>query len=340
MALNDTKLDGKIIKQILEQEYGIKVLSIRKMIGGSANLYKIKSKNGKEYVLKEFQNGIEESKVLKEISITNYLRSNGFPTSNFIVPTNKIPITYNENNILTLQEYIEGYTLPYFSSSTSQCLDAAKVYSKIVELLNEYPLELPKFNMKIFNIKQIEEKISKCETLIKNCSNNDITSALYEKMKMLEKMMNFDFSILNGITILNGHGDYNSSQFIYDKDGKIKAVIDFASAKKLPIAWELIRSFVFMDSTYCHGKFNVDALIIYLKYFNEQHCLNSYDLKNMCLLYYVYLINSLFGFEQFISNHNQNYYRIGMNLHEQSKYIDKNINSIEKQLLKRKGEIL
>ena len=49
---------------------------------------------------------------------------------------------------------------------------------------------------------------------------------------------NFDFEIIKKMTIMNSHGDYSVQQLIYNDNSKT-TVIDFETAKKLPIIWEV-----------------------------------------------------------------------------------------------------
>ena len=44
---------------------------------------------------------------------------------------------------------------------------------------------------------------------------------------------------------MNTHGDYSIQQLIYNKE-RI-AVLDFETAKKMPIVWEIMRSYSYID---------------------------------------------------------------------------------------------
>ena len=54
----------------------------------------------------------------------------------------------------------------------------------------------------------------------------------------LTSVNNFDFEIIKKMTIMNSHGDYSVQQLIYNDNSKT-TVIDFETAKKLPIIWEV-----------------------------------------------------------------------------------------------------
>lgn len=110
---------------------------------------------------------------------------------------------------------------------------------------------------------------------------------------------NFDFSDMSKLTVMNIHGDYSVLQFIY-KDGKINAIIDFVSACKMLVVWEIIRFYSYIDSKTKEGKIDIDNLVEYVRSFTWYVKLNKYDYKFMSYLYLVQLVASTFGYKQYI----------------------------------------
>ena len=115
---------------------------------------------------------------------------------------------------------------------------------------------------------------------------------------------NLDFKDMSKLTVMNTHGDYSVLQFIY-KDGKINAIIDFVSACKMPIVWEIIRSYSYIDKKAKDGKLDIDNLVQYVKTFMDYVQLNKYDLKFMPYLYLVQLLASTFGYKQYIADNSK-----------------------------------
>lgn len=74
MGIQKSNLNETIIKQILKENYEIEVYQIEKINKGTANIFKIKSKE-KEYILKEFSQGRTEESVIKETNIINFLKN-------------------------------------------------------------------------------------------------------------------------------------------------------------------------------------------------------------------------------------------------------------------------
>ena len=60
------------------------------------------------------------------------------------------------------------------------------------------------------------------------------------------------------MSIMNSHGDYSVQQLIYNNE-KETSVIDFESAKRLPIMWEIIRSYTYIDKDVKNGEMNISV---------------------------------------------------------------------------------
>ena len=136
------------------------------------------------------------------------------------------------------------------------------------------------------------------------------------------------------LTIKNTHGDFNVLQFIYKND-HINSVIDFVSACRMPIVWELIRSYSYIDKNVKNGIFNLDTFTDYIKEFNKYVKLNKYDLKYMSYIYLIQLLSSTYGYKEYINN-NENiellefaYFRTNI-----CKYLFNNAEKISNRLLK------
>ena len=90
-------------------------------------------------------------------------------------------------------------------------------------------------------------------------------------------------------------------QFIYNND-KIISVLDFISASKLPIAWEIIRSYTYIDINAKDGKIDISNLKDYIKEVNKYIKLSNNDLKIMPYLYMFQLLSSTYGYKEYIYN--------------------------------------
>lgn len=340
MSICESKLNFEKIKVILKKKYNINCIKINKIINSSANIFVIFSDDNQKYVLKEFQDNFDSSKIEREILVINYLRKNNIPTPVFLKTIDEKYFFSNENNFLYLQRYIDGKTQEFYSSSQYQQAEMAIYYSKILKLLNASDIKFPNYDYKDFDNIKIEKKIYKFESLINKTNNELVIEILSKKIEMLNNIVNDDFWEIKNMTRVKTHGDYNVSQIIYDSNDKIKGILDFASAKEHLVSWELFRSYLYMDPMYNRGYFNFDGLINYLKIFNLSNLLNIYDLKNMFFVYFMHVLNSSFGLEQYILNGDKNYLKIGCNLFYQCMFLNNNMNKLESRILLKKGEII
>ena len=156
-----------------------------------------------------------------------------------------------------------------------------------------------------YSFETINESIQKHQELITKVSGEykeKIISDLSDKIKMLEEIKsNCDFEEMKYITYMNTHGDYSVLQFIYNEH-TINAIIDFVSACKMPIIWEIIRSYSYIDMDAKNGEINISNLVDYVKEFNKYVKLNKFDIKYMPYLYLIQLLTSTFGYKQYIGD--------------------------------------
>lgn len=193
-------------------------------------------------------------------------------------------------------------------------IESATILGKMAKVLEEYEgLEDEHIVEKWFSKKSLQNGIPKMIELQKNLKEDNkykekFYNDLDEKIKIskiLEK--EFDFEITKKMTFMNAHGDYSVQQLIYnDKEGT--TVIDFETAKKLPIIWEVMRSYSYIDKEAVNGILNIDTLIEYVKEFSKYVTLNKYDLMYAPHIYLMQIVSSVFGYKQY----NENYEKVGL----------------------------
>ncbi len=299
--IEETVFTKKKIIEVIKNIYNIDVYQVEKLNRGSANLYSI---NKDEYVLKEFQTKYTKEEIDKEIIIINHLKNDNIPVPEYIKTiTGEYSFVY-ENRVVIMQKFIDGYTIESNTGNHTQILESAEYLGKIIKSLETLKLELPNNDVSSWYSREtIDDGIDKQEKLIKKISAENypqIYKDLTDKISMLKYIRdNLDFSDMSKLTIMNTHGDYSLLQFIY-KDGKINAIIDFVSACKMPIVWEVIRSYSYIDPKAKDGKIDIDNLVEYVKVFTNYVKLNEYDFKFMSYLYLVQLVASTFGYKQYI----------------------------------------
>ncbi len=286
--------------------YGLNINNVKKINRGSANIYSL---NDDKYILKEFQSKYSKIEIDKEIEVINHLRKFNIKVPEYIKTLNGRYDDVYKNKTIIIQYFIDGYTLNNNGGTYDQTIECADCYGKIVSALKSLPIELPDADLSSWYSKEnFDLSIKKHKDLLPMLDENDYNDRKIKKdildkiemIKLVSPRLNFDE--MKNLSVLNTHGDYSVLQFIY-KNGTINAVIDFVSACKMPIVWELIRSYSYIDKDAKDGEFNLDTFVDYVKTFNKYIKLNKYDLKYMAYLYLIQILNSNFGYKQYIYDH-------------------------------------
>ena len=293
------------LKDIIKSNYGIKITSIKKINRGSANFYSL---NNNKYILKEFQSNYKKEDIIKEITVINHLKKNKIKVPKYIKTLKGDRYLFYKDKYIILQKYIDGYTKEQNTGNINETLESAKYLGKIVKVLKGLNYNLNKIDyLGWLNTETLNNAINKYKSLIKNLDlKNELDKKIYydlnDKIKMINCIKNkFNKDEINNLTVVNSHGDYSVMQFIY-KNKKIHAVIDFAAAAKVPIVWEIIRSYSYIDEDVKNGEFNINTFIKYVKTVNKYITLNEYDIKYMPYLYLVQMLNSDYGYKEYINN--------------------------------------
>ena len=330
-------INKKEIINFVKEKYRINVTNIKIINRGSANIYSL---NNDEYILKEFQSKYTKEEIEKEITIINHLKKDDIKVPSYIKTINDTYYSLYKDKVIIIQKFIEGYTLDRNEGNYEQTIECAKVYGMIVKSLESLDILLP-LNDLSFSKENLTKGIEKHQKLLELIDDKDdeetlkIKKNLEEKMDMLKDISKRNIFIdTKKLTIKNTHGDFNVLQFIY-KNNHINSVIDFVSACKMPVVWELIRSYSYIDKDVKNGIFNLDTLTDYIKEFNKYVKLNDYDLKYMSYIYLIQLLSSTYGYKEYINN-NENiellefaHFRTNI-----CKYLFNNAENISNRLLK------
>lgn len=344
METKNIKLNNNEIRLILSKHYNINPIKIAQINRGTSDIFKIETQD-KKYILKEFIEGRKKELILKEINIINILKKNNIKVPVYVKTIDNKYYTQKRNRIIVVQEFLEGYTIDNNKGDYYKTIESARILGKIVKALKNYKgLNEENIIEKSFSKSSLQKGIIKMEKLQQELKeNNPYKSKCYkdleDKIKIAKEIeKNFDFNIINKISILNSHGDYCSQQLIYN-DNEKTAVIDFERAKKLPIVWEIIRSYSYIDKNVKNGEININTLVDYFKEFEKYIELNKYDLKYAPHIYIIQLTSSVFGYKEYNNNfEKEDLLKFGFFRTNLCKYIYQNIEEISLKLEKLKNE--
>ena len=312
----------EIINKI-QEKYNISITKIEQESRGSANIFYVYDNQGTKYVLKEFESACNQENVIKEIKIINHLKSNGIKVPNYIKTENQEYYFKYKNRTVILMEFINGYTKESNTGTTAQVIESAEILGKVAKSLENYE-DLPedliekwcnnnklregkkKFIQLLKRVDKLEKSIQHGQQL--NLPSSEIFSKIKldinQRMEIITSLEKMDFSEMTDLTLKNSHGDYSIMQFIY-KDEKVEALLDFAKARKMPIAWEIIRSFTYIDKDSENGDINIENLLNYTKVVMKYISLTKCDLKWMPYFYLIQLVSSPFGYEEYLNDNSQ-----------------------------------
>lgn len=311
MPIEKSILTEKDIIDLLKNKYNIVGrIEIIKLDRGSSNLFKIKACDG-IYILKEFNSNKSTSLVEKEINVINYLQNKKVSVPKYIQLNNGKYYSMFNGKVLVLQQYIEGFTIENNTGDYERIIESATILGQLTrELIGYEGLDEEDIIDRWFSKKSLQKGIKKLEEEKKNIKEDNeyreqITIDFDNKILIANALINkFDFGIVRKLSIMNAHGDYSVQQLIYSK-GNPTTVIDFETAKKIPIVWEIMRSYSYIDEKAEGGKIDIDNLIQYFKEFSKYVELNECDLKFAPHIYLMQLIGSAFGYREYNKDYNQ-----------------------------------
>ncbi len=274
------------------------IQNISRISGGSANLFKIHTDNN-IYALKEYQSNVSLESILSEIEVVNILSNTDIPVIPFLknIEGNQYTI-FRERN-LQLLPFIQGDIYDNNEIGGEKLINISNMLGKIVFNLKEYN-KFPVWRTDIENNNRLGKKIEKLNIL----KNELIVENKYpELIEDIDKRIDIcgeinkikiDFS---KYTWLNSHGDYSVIQLLF-KENNISAVLDFARVSKLPIVWEIVRSYTQSSISCKNANIDINEFIQYINIFQQYIKLSKYDLENMLILYLNQLAPASYGYKE------------------------------------------
>lgn len=218
--------------------------------------------------------------------VTEYLYNRGLKVARLIKSKNGGYVIHTPDYQFTLQEYIEGTTLPINSAPEWFMEKSAEFLGRTVMLFNDFA-QLPlKFGKDFFAPENASRKkrryMDELDKAIVS-DKQDIKPLWSEQIRHLERISAFNIDT-SKLTYANSHGDYHIGQVIVNHNDI--TVIDWSSACRLPICLDIITSYVFASPNCREGAVDANGLIAYIKTFVKRFPLNEYDIEAMPYVLY------------------------------------------------------
>ena len=300
------------IKLICKEKYNISINNIEVINKGNASIYKLTSNDDKQFILKEFQSKYKEEDVERECRAVEYLRENtDIPLVKNIKTKDKKDCFTHNGRVVVLQEFINGYEYEKNECDYNRLIQSAKYLGKIIKGFKNYDVDKSFEVSEWFSNEEFEKannKFDKILTLLKdNEIENKIKKDILLKKKLLIKIKDkIDLKDIELVTHSISHGDYSCLQLIYNDKDEVIAVLDLIKVKRLPIVWEIARSYSYADSKAINGNIDMNNLIDYVKEVSNYIELNEYDYKYLPYIYLMQLARSPFGYEEYFKENVKN----------------------------------
>ena len=296
----------ELFKEVLDK-YSIKIEECEVITNGSANIYKLLSKDN-QYILKEFQTQYGENDVLKEINAIQFLTQNSdLPLPRYVKTNNNEFYFNHKGRVVIMQYFIDGNICQKNEGDYNQLLESAYYLGKIIKNLEGYKTE-ERVNVKDWYCdNEVNRVTNKYDVILNKLGNSELdyrirNDIMFKKELLIDLKKMLEYSNIEKITHKVSHGDYSCLQFIYDDNKKVKAILDFIKVKRIPIVWEVFRSYSYIDKEIKKGKINIQNLVDYTKEIMKSVELNKEDLKYLPYVYLVQLARSTYGYEEYFKN--------------------------------------
>lgn len=306
MAIQKSVFNEQDIIDLLKNRYEISADKVLHLSLGTANCYKIITENG-AFFLKEYQDSFSKQELEQEISLNEFLLSRSFPTAAFIADINGNKCDYINGRYIALQEFIDGESYTNHDLPEVILLQSAEILGELHEVLKDYklPVEMGRKWVKGFRVSKSQAKHEKLLNLSESLEDRTVGDRIKEdilfKTQLLSAVEPYG-KYFKKLTYKSTHGDFSALQFLCE-NGKIKTVIDFASAKRLPVVWEIMRAYM-QSATDTNDPFDFDEekFCEYVRHYMQFSELSKWDLKYMPYAYLYQLARSSYGYKEYMMN--------------------------------------
>lgn len=328
-------MTGPEICAAVRQHYGLAVRAVERIDRGSAALFKLYGSEA-AFILKVFQPKFRADSILREVHVTDFLRQNGISVPEYIPCRNGDFYFMQNGRIAILQAFIPGQTREKGCCSKRELLDSARLLAQIVNALEHYPYDdlLPCEISRYGSAARLLQAKAAYADLMAAAHADAVHGAeicrdLQDRLVMIARVSDAGaFVNTNALTLKRSHGDYSVMQLLYD-GSEIKAVLDFVNAGEVPIAWELIRSYSYMDCT-----FNAARLAAYTNEYRRYAEVSMDDLRYMPYLYLGQLLSSTYGYKQYLQTGDEELLAFGRWRTEMCRYLIANAGEVSAELVR------
>lgn len=269
---------------LIESNYDLKVSDMKLLDKHFGTEIYVVDADTQRYIVKVLPLNFEN--IDNEGFVTDYLYNHGHKVARLLKNRDGSYVIRAPEFQFTVQEYIEGSTLPVNSAPEWFLEKTADFLGKTTLALKDYGSLPLRFGKDFFAadtaIRKKQQYISELEKA-KKSENQKIVSIWEEQIRHLERISKFRIDT-DRLTYANSHGDFHIGQVIV-KEQDI-TVIDWSSACRLPACLDVITSYVFASPDCSEGTVDVEGLNTYIQAYTRHFPLMEYDIKAMPYVLY------------------------------------------------------
>lgn len=331
------QLEFEQLKFRIYRLYGFEIDSLEMSNNGAGSLTYFVTTKKQKYVVK-YASDNEMNHPELEPKLCDYLCKHGIPASNFIKNLQGGFLSIDENGRrFHMQKFIEGVTYPYNEAPDFLLEKAPELLAEIHEVLKDFE-ELPEgIGLNFFQCRKPENMVKSFQNSLQIAiGNGDYENAddIRDIIDILNHFPNYVFDV-SKFTYGNTHGDYMISQFIC-ADNSIKGIIDWTTACRHPLVWEVVRSYIFMAPECKNGRINLEKFEHYLRTYLKKGNLSAYDIENAGRLFFYFLaVCDFYGqYYQSLTKNSFIYLEQAKLSRNMLKWFDKHIDELDARLKK------
>lgn len=275
--------------QLIERHYDLHVTELRLIDRHFETEIYIAHTGAERYLVKVMP--LFYQNVDNEGQIAGHLHRHGMSVARFLRNKQGGYVTKLPENQFTVQEFVDGQTLPLNSAPEWFLEKSADFLGRTTLALRDYsPLPL-QFGRDFFAadnaLQKKQQYISELEK--SNDPDDHKIVPIYEaQIRHLERIAQFPIDT-DRLTYANSHGDFHIGQAIVK--GQNITVIDWASACRLPIVLDIATSYVFASPRCSEGAVDAEGLSRYIRTYTKHAPLTEYDIQALpYVLYFWYCI--------------------------------------------------
>ena len=277
-----------MLNKLISDNYGIQINDLKLFTEHfGTEIFIIQTTIGK-FVVKTLPVNDYNARMENEGYITEFLRENNINVPKILKSLNNMYCVSNDKIQFHVQEFIEGENYQLNTASELFLEESACIIGKIHSVFKNFKElhVLHEFSKNFFNNSGIDKVKQNFNERLEESyiqKNYSLIPLLKDRIKHLEKISTFNIDG-NRLTYSNGHGDYRLGNMIIN-NGKI-TVIDWTNSCKLPICFDVIKSYVYSSPECKNGLISSDGLKRYIENYSRYNNLSEYDIQIMPYLYY------------------------------------------------------